>query len=294
MPALTVVGAGFTMLPTLGAPDTEGDGGGIMQWQTSLYLSGVGFTILPSTVTASMVTSFPDPVLFPRRVRAVVSLFDVSASDFLIDWGDGSTTPNDLDDTHEFVEGGTYVITFTARNELLDLNIEETATVILPQGLPTPEAANATPTLLADYTQLPRETKDDVLNITLGRHGYEHLFAMHFPVDRNVIRRRQLSNVAPSTAETVLISFVPDRDVVIRSADVDTDGDGTFTLRVGGATEGAARVTRSRGHGSLVRKDSYIPVPRGIRIEVAVRNTGLHLASYRATVFAEQGPVGVL
>lgn len=295
MPALTLVGVGFDIRPSMGAvPDTSGEGGPTMTWQTSLYLSGVGFTILPSTSAATVTLTVPDPVLAPRTVRAVVSVLPL-ASQMVLDWGDGEQTNNDTDETHPYLEGGLKAVTFTAYIEALDLDVQAVASITLQEaGVPPAETPNATPTLLADYTLLPRETRDDVLNITLGRHGYEHSFAMHFPVDRNTIRRRGLATVIPSNDEVTLITFVPDRDVVIRSANVDTDGDGQFYLRVAGFTEASCIVNRQRGSGKLLSSDAYIPVPRGVEITVVVRNIGINNATFRAIVFAEQGPVGVL
>lgn len=327
MPGLVIVGAGFDIQPIVGSPPTSGSGGPAYPLQSSLYVSGVGFQIepllggfesdllgeggpayppqtslfttgvgfliQPATTAATLTLTVPDPVLAPRTVRAVVSILPL-ASNMVLEWGDGEQTLNDTDEVHAYLEGGTKLVTFSAYIAALDIDVLVSESVTLPNALPEPEEPDAEPTLLGDYTEIPRESRAEALNLTLGRHGYEHTYAMHFPVDRNTIRRRNLVSAQPSqTTEVSILSFVPARDVVIRSCEVDTDGDGQFILRVGGVTEGTIYVSRQRGRGNLVGRSS-IPVPLGIRVEVLVKNTGVNSASFRASLLAEQSSLGAL
>lgn len=284
---LVIVGADFTTILTPVAPTAAqmaGDGGPEYDIPPSLLIFATDFSYQIVDGGHVHLQLFVDnPSTFPRRVRATITS-PFGLTDGVFDWGDGETTDvgSGLTATHDYAEGGIWGVFYEGQNAI-DYLVSDFEQIVLNSG------ASGNP-----YITTPRESRDAVLNITLGRHGYEPIVAQPFPVDRLAVKRSGGATLASEADEQTLISYTPDADIAITSIPLEATADGLFRLFIGGALHETRRLMRARGSDNLLDGENAIGVPRNTLVEVKVQNIAFSTGTYRAVMRARRGPLGVL
>ena len=167
---------GYTINPVLTPSDIlEGNGGPTSSGFSAILWNSQtgGYNLNLAASITTFTWSIPSPILFPKRVH-----FDATDSagyvepDYFWDFGDGNEAIGAIYD-HEYAEFGVYTVTL----------------LIVSNGGIFISEENTQQVIVADERSLPVEAISDVLNLTLGRHGYEPLRTLAATVPANEVRQ---------------------------------------------------------------------------------------------------------
>jgi len=250
---------------------TSGSGGVSQPLLDDVLVNGwiAASSLNQGVVNAAFTHSVPDPVFDPLTVR-----FDATSSSGFADpvyiWSIEGAEYGGATVEHEFGDFGTYSVTLT----IVDL---------AGIGLIDDSTQNVT---VADEREQPIESIEEVLNLTLGRHGYEP-HKVGLAVDPDAAIRVYGDGVVNAASSLDLITHEVPRFSTLRNILVGGDTDAVYRVYVNDVQVVPKRRIYRHHRDVDILGGATIPLRERDVVRVQVTNEGGGSSEFEASIHGE-------